>query len=1133
MMVIGKRIFCREMEVIIAVIITLGMISTLLPIGYAKEIRESNSRGVDGWTDIAEEKGSFFLDTSHDMIISYDEGEDTVIFGESYDPYYDLEGPIRKAVDRAPQWLNDTLVWSFLNIYSQYRMKFAEILLNESIDSRYMDEIAFTLAYMPSTFLNYYRIEGKFLWENADIMYTVSDDVRYAEISDYNLSDGQHSTITYKVPSGNVTMPEKIYYYYVVMPKIGSDNLEYMDPETGEFAFSYDGGEFWRTWLYNNNHTGFPLLKDYLASEDYLWNGTMNQIEKNGAVGALTKWEMESMMFGMPVVRQINPIFIYRNHMGMCGENAYILASVAKIALIPTVITVTWEGNHEWNDFWERGWHQWEGYSGQIDNPSCEGAPGTITAFTSVNPDFSHFSLTGCYTTTSNLTVKVSDQDGIPVDGVLVKLHSYPAINVDGSLGLISNLTDVNGETTFEIGTGFSYFVNYRAPIGGPPDQNAQAVFACTTTVPGADYIFNLTLPGKMPLKVNYSDTKEMTYGLRFNISAEEIDHLTNFYEDDMDFNVRIWKGYEDITRLSVHFLDDNNLQLYRQGKKFFTSGVVNLTEDKEGSIILEDKKWNILIAGKSAPLTRTYASLNINVSRSLVTPESLIISPINGSLFKVEEWVTFEGDIDFLMGSNQGYSFRWFDRLSSSILSEKRSFSMQFDVGTHVIDFEIWKDGIMISTSVVEFKVYQPNRPPIAVIASPSNNDVFTYGTKVEFSAEGSYDPDEDGISYRWSELGINITISNQKEFSSKFDVGVHFIELLVTDDEGDSTKEQVKFRILEPTFPPVPTIRSPISNWKTYEDEWIELNASGTYDLDGDVLKYTWISSIDDVISKSKIDSVHLSVGNHIIELQVSDGMYTESKFVNVTVMEREVEIQDSEPVSLIISPYVMVEYFVSDLIEFNASASYDPDGNTNLTFEWRLNGEPISSEKVFFKYLTEGSHQIQLSVFSGDLVSNSSQIITVIDRIPIMKIRVNETIWIDSEIIKITSFENITFDASGCRDPDGSELSYDWSINGTSISNNIEFVHSFEPGMFLVHLTIRDGGGKVNSFSLYINSSKIIESKMDEPVVNDEGSNGKGTLHQLFVIIPIVILLIIMGLLIFLVIWYRKNREENITN
>ena len=94
------------------------------------------------------------------------------------------------------------------------------------------------------------------------------------------------------------------------------------------------------------------------------------------------------------------------------------------------------------------------------------------------------------------------------------------------------------------------------------------------------------------------------------------------------------------------------------------------------------------------------------------------------------------------------------------------------------------------------------------------------------------------------------------------------------------------------------------------------MKLDATGTSDPDGDDLDYKWVSSLDGVISRYIVDNVRLSVGEHMIELEVSDDLFTLSLYANVTVMEF-IEIIDLAPISMILSPNEREEYFISDLI------------------------------------------------------------------------------------------------------------------------------------------------------------------------------------------------------------------------
>ncbi len=1121
---------------IAAITIIIGMLSILIPAGISTDTPQP-SREVKEWVALTEGNYSFFINSSNDMVIGFDGESYELSSSAPYDPYYDLNSTLRRAVDRAPLWLNDTLVWSFLNLRDMYRMKYAGLLLNESVDGRYLDEIAFTIAYMPADFLDSYLVEGKMVWENVHMMYTVSDDVQYASISDYNLTDGQHSTITYTLPSGNVTMPEEIYYWYVLMPRFGYDTLEYMNPETQKFNFSEDGGVFWRTYLYYNNDTGFPLLKDRLANETYVWNGTRNQVMNNGAVGAITKWEMESMMFGLPDPRKPSPVFIYKDHQGLCGENAYILAAAAKIALIPTVMTITYDGDHAWNEFWERGWHQWEGYSGQIDNPLGEGSPGSVTVFTTMNPDYTHMSATRGYTMTTNLTVRVFDSNETPVDGALIKLFSYPATDLNGSIALLGNLTDVNGETTFEVGVGFSYYVTIRAPIGGPPDETLQAVQAFPIVGPGVDFEFNISISDPMPLQANYEKVEERSHGLRFNVSAEEIDHLTRFYRDPRGYWTEIWKGYEDRTRLTLLFLDDENLSLYQQGMMFWPGGVLNISRGENASIILDqDVDWNILISGMSSPLTRTFASIDIEVSRSIVTPDALILSPEYGSIFKVGEEIFFKGDLDPLQGSYDDYTYKWINTKYSSVYSTERVFLKSFSEGKIEIAFEVWKGGQLLSSAAVRFEVIQPNRPPIAIIDHPKTGRTFEYGDVIHFAAGGSFDIDGDDLLYEWKEIGVNNTLSDQVEFSATFDPGEHTVELNVSDGRGLSSWDLVSFTVLEPNLAPDPYIRSP-EEWSIFQEgDLIELNATGTYDPDGDQLEYTWISSLDGVISKLMKESVVLSVGSHQIWLWANDGEFNISTSTQVAVNEKLI-IPDEKPVAVISSPSGLIQYFVSDVIEFSANGSYIPsdyDYYSNddmlLTYMWSMDGTFMSREKTFQLKLGKGIHQVKLTVGAGNLSDTDTVTILVSDRTPTIEFYIDGLERTDDIFLNVSANENISFDGTRSKDPDGGILTYNWSVDGEMMSDEPVWIHSFEPGSYLVQLTVMDEGGNRMSHVIQINSiykgGVVID---DEPVEEDEGEKEK--IKPLLLIVPIVIIAVCIVLILLLTIQTRRLKDEEL--
>ena len=127
-------------------------------------------------------------------------------------------------------------------------------------------------------------------------------------------------------------------------------------------------GQFWRDFLFAYADSGYPVLKDQLAGCQTLWEGNVDS-RTNGAVGILTQWILDVMDFGSGAERPIQPVRIYRKHLGRCGEHADITAAAARAALIPTNSASAIDNDHTWNEFWDRRWIAWEPVNVYVDAP--------------------------------------------------------------------------------------------------------------------------------------------------------------------------------------------------------------------------------------------------------------------------------------------------------------------------------------------------------------------------------------------------------------------------------------------------------------------------------------------------------------------------------------------------------------------------------------------------------------------------------------------------------------------------------------------------------------------------------------------------------------------------------------------
>ncbi len=78
-------------------------------------------------------------------------------------------------------------------------------------------------------------------------------------------------------------------------------------------------------------------------------------------------------------------------------------------------------------------------------------------------------------------------------------------------------------------------------------------------------------------------------------------------------------------------------------------------------------------------------------------------------------------------------------------------------------------------------------NNPPTAVISSPKDRSFFLSTDEIEFSANGSSDPDGDELTYEWSSNQLPGLLSTSAHFTTRLNVtGTHIIQLKVYDGKG-----------------------------------------------------------------------------------------------------------------------------------------------------------------------------------------------------------------------------------------------------------------------------------------------------------------------------------------------------------
>ncbi|TET90174.1 MAG: hypothetical protein E3J35_07465 [Methanomassiliicoccales archaeon] len=285
-------------------------------------------------------------------------------------------------------------------------------------------------------------------------------------------------------------------------------------------------GTFWRWSVFNMADTSWPddsalsvkypieenppMLKDHMAGVKYLWNGesysaprlynNSGETARNATGVILRPWSQAT--HGVEVTshwvestlalnaqehgdgnrpRQI--VRIQFEHNGNCGELSDLTLGAMRASLIPYIEVLGIAGDHCWGAFYERGWHQMDNYWsaggsviakwgnyhygwnrdwGSFITYRGDGAMEAPFPINETHRIYDHNGDGG--SDRGNVTVKVTDWNGNPIDGVRVSVADWNYLPPFGlSLGGAWYYTD---------GDGIAYFTTSESRQRSMGDNN-------------------------------------------------------------------------------------------------------------------------------------------------------------------------------------------------------------------------------------------------------------------------------------------------------------------------------------------------------------------------------------------------------------------------------------------------------------------------------------------------------------------------------------------------------------------------------------------------------------------------------------------------------------------------------------
>jgi len=282
----------------------------------------------------------------------------------------------------------------------------------------------------------------------------------------------------------------------------------------------------------------------------------------------------------------------------------------------------------------------------------------------------------------------------------------------------------------------------------------------------------------------------------------------------------------------------------------------------------------------------------------------------------------------------------------------------------------------------------------------------------------------------------------------------GLHvnfFVEAF--DNAGNNAETSTfGYTVIIPNWPPIAEFSESASI--VYTGEVIDFDASGSYDTDGYIVGYSWYFSDGNTDSGVTVSHSYVEDGEYTVTLKVVDDDGAFGIKTSSIVVKNRPPVADLDTSSAILDK--------KEIVTFNASGSYDPDG-TIVSYSWDFgDGNTATGVTVSHAYADNGSYVVTLTVTDNDGATDSAHATkTIMNRHPV-------AIFTESAHT-VYSSENIHFDASESHDPDGTIVSYSWDFGDGNTATGVTASHSYATsGTYTVTLTVTDNDGATDSIT-----------------------------------------------------------------
>ena len=325
-----------------------------------------------------------------------------------------------------------------------------------------------------------------------------------------------------------------------------------------------------------------------------------------------------------------------------------------------------------------------------------------------------------------------------------------------------------------------------------------------------------------------------------------------------------------------------------------------------------------------------------------------------------INQQILFDGsssmDAD---GAVTSYDWDFGDGTSGNSIRVKHQYSA---AGKYTVTLKVKDNTELPNNWSIDTAYVTINEAPVPVIEAVEWAAV---NESVSFSGAGSYDSDGEIVSYHW--ICSDGSTCEGVEFIHAFaNPGECQVTLSVDDGRNVNNSKAFSTVQIKVNHPPVAVggpdrIVSP--------GEVVEFDGSLSQDIDGEITYYHWDFGDGGTAEGAKVSHVYEQPGRMLVRLTVSDnsGVSSGRAYDEVSVRV------NAAPIA--VAGGDIEAYFegAHDGIVFDASKSYDPDGDP-LTYHWDFgDGKSANGMIVTHKYLKPGTYTVKLTVNDGSGVSS----------------------------------------------------------------------------------------------------------------------------------------------------------------